>query len=158
MKVTKMILLGALLTLAETPSFAADDGRACTTAKKYIELLQMGDFEGVGKLWAKDSVFNTPLGTQLRGQAAIADYYKTRIAAAKLILRGQNYIGNDSECYLEIWHRSSPNADGKYVTDPNGEFHRGAADHFFVDPQGLVVEMVAYPAPTALPLGGAAVK
>jgi len=147
----------ALVMAGAIPAHAADS-KACATAKKYIELIQTGAFETIGDLWAKESVFHTPLGTQLHGKEAIGNYYKTRIKEAKLILRGQDYIGDDTHCFFEIWHKSKLNADGKYVTAADGEYHRGAADHFIVDKDGLIVEMAAYPSPAALPLGGAAGK
>ncbi len=135
---------------------AADD--ACTVSKKYIEFLQTKKFAEIGNLFADDAVFYTPTGGTLRGKAAIGNYYTKSVANAGLNLRGQNYVGNTTECYFEIWHRSKPNADGKYISDPNADFHRGAADHFTLNDKGLVVEMVAFPAGSALPLGGASDK
>jgi hypothetical protein len=159
MKCTLLAAAAMVLTAGLTSApLSAAEADACAVSKKYIELLQTKKFDEIGNLYAADAVFFAPTGRTLRGKAEIGNYYKATVSNAGLILRGQNYVGSKTECYFEIWHRSKLNADGKYVNAADGDFHRAAADHFTVNDRGLVVEMVAFPAGSALPLGGASEK
>jgi len=131
------------------PAAAADTGRACAVGKKYIEAVQRKDFDtGVG-LFAADAEFSTPTGPVLHG-AEIGKFYRTTVAAAQnLVVRAQNFVGSDTECYFEIWTKSKKNADGVWVPDADGDFIRGAIDHFTITADDKVARLVAFPAPTA---------
>ena len=128
---------------------AADAGRACAVGKAYIEAVQRKDFDTVVGLFAADAEFSTPTGPVLHG-AEIGKFYKTTVASAQnLIVRAQNFVGSDTECYFEIWTKSKKNADGVWVPDAGGEFIRGAIDHFTINAAGKVTQLIAFPAPTA---------
>src|ERR1700722_15524757 len=91
------VFLG-LAAMSASAARANDDHRACATAKKYMALLEHRDFDGVAKLFAMNAVFYTPVGAVIHGSEAISDFYKTVIASANLIGRGQNYVGDKSDC------------------------------------------------------------
>lgn len=133
--------------ISASPAWASDSDRACAAPKKYIAFLQQRNFDGIAKLFAANAVFYTPLGTVLHGSGEIGDFYKTVVASANLIVKGQNFVGDKTDCFFEIWQRTKMNAAGKYLPDPDGEFTRGAIDHFTVDDRGRVVQMVAAPLP-----------
>lgn len=129
---------------------SAQEEGGCAIGRKYIELVQKREFESVAKLFAPDAVFYAPTGKVYRGAAEIHRFYTTEAAAlTKLVVRGQNFVGSEKECYFEIWTRSKKDADGIYVLDPEGDFVRNAIDHFTFNDQGQVVELVAHSAPTA---------
>ncbi len=131
------------------PAAAADTGTACAVGKKYIEAVQRKDFDTVVSLFAADAEFSTPTGPVLHG-AEIGKFYKTTVASTQnLIVRAQSFVGSGAECYFEIWTKSKKNADGIWVPDADGEFIRGAIDHFTLDANGKVTRLVAFPAPTA---------
>lgn len=128
---------------------AADAGRACAVGQKYIEAVQRKDFDTVVNLFAADAEFSTPTGPVLHG-AEIGNFYKTTVASAQnLIVRARNFVGSDAECYFEIWTKSKKNADGVWVPDADGEFIRGAIDHFTINANVKVTQLIAFPAPTA---------
>src|SRR6185503_4114890 len=127
---------------------AADD--ACAVSRKYIASVQARDFETVIGLFAPDAVFSTPNGPVLHGAAEIGAFYRTTVAGVtNLVVEPRAFVSSARECYFEIWTKSKKNADGVWVPDANGEFIRGAIDHFTLDSQGRVVELIAFPAPTA---------
>jgi hypothetical protein len=142
-------LFAAVLVLAAGPA-AAQEADACAVGRTYIDLVQKREFAAVAKLFAPNAVVYAPTGKVYRGEAEIKQFYT--VEAAKLtglVVRPQGFVGNRTECYFEIWARSKKDADGVYVLDPNGEFVRNAIDHFTLDAQGRVIEMVAHSAPTA---------
>ncbi len=138
-----------LMGMSESPARAADYDPACETPKKYIEFVQQGKFVEVGELFAADAVFYAPNGDGFRGAEAIRDFYITVAAPLNVIVEPKNFIGGKNECVFEIWTKSKLNAEGIYVPDPDGKFVRGAIDHFTVDEQGRVVELVVHSSPSA---------
>ena len=60
--------LGVVWAAGMSPLAAAESGDACTTSRKYIELIQTKKFDEIGNLYAPDAVFYTPVGTVLRGK------------------------------------------------------------------------------------------
>lgn len=144
----RAVIAGFLVLAAGTA--AAQDGDACKVGRTYIDLVQKREFAAVAKLFAPNAVVYAPTGKVYRGEAEIQQFYT--VEAAKLtglVVRPQGFVGSKTECYFEIWARSRKDADGVYVLDPNGEFVRNAIDHFTLDGQGRVIEMVAHSAPTA---------
>lgn len=141
------VALVSALVVASTAAYAQD---ACTVGRTYIELVQKREFAAVAKLFAPNAVVYAPTGRVYRGGEEITKFYT--VEAAKLtglVVRPQGFVGTKTECYFEIWARSRKDADGVYVLDPNGEFVRNAIDHFTLDEQGRVLEMVAHSAPAA---------
>lgn len=137
-----------LALLLAGPAAAADQD-ACAVSRKYIAAIQARDFETVVGLFAANAEFSTPNGPVLHG-AEIGAFYRTTVAAAaSLRVEPRNFVGAARECYFEIWTRSRKNADGVWVPDENGEYIRGAIDHFTLDADGKVIQLIAFPAPTA---------
>ncbi|MGE4061931.1 MAG: nuclear transport factor 2 family protein [Rhodospirillaceae bacterium] len=140
----------ALLASSLNVAAAAQGGDACDVGRRYIELVSKGEFAAVARLFAPDAVVYAPTGKVYRGAEEITRFYTVEAAKLKgLVVRPQGFVGSATECYFEIWARSSKDAAGVYVLDPKGEFVRNAIDHFTLDAQGRVVEMVAHSAPTA---------
>jgi hypothetical protein len=153
---TKKMAASAALTLVmlsathSVPAQADENSPACMVGKKYMELVQKADFAAVADLFASNAEFHAPTGVVFKGAAEIRKFYLNDAAAlTKLVVRPQDFVGDERDCYFEIWTRSSPNERGIYVLDPNGEFVRGAIDHFTIDDQGRVVRFVAHSSPTA---------
>jgi hypothetical protein len=138
------VLALAWPALSASPAHAAD---ACVTPKKYIAFVQQGNFAAIGALFAEDAVLYTPVGAILHGAKAIDQFYKTVVAGTPLAVEARTFVSDKNNCFFEIWSRSTPNAQGKYIPDPSGELVRAAVDHFTVNDQGLVVQMAAFPAP-----------
>ena len=139
-----------LLTAACGPSARAADARindACATPRQYIDDVQHGRFDRISALFADDAVLYTPVGAIIRGAAAIDQFYKTVVAGTPLAVEGRAFTSGKNDCFFEVWSRSSPNAQGKYIADPAGELIRAAVDHFTVNDQGKVTQMAAFPAP-----------
>ena len=128
---------------------AADYHPACETPKKYMEYVQQGKFVEVGNLFAPNAVFFAPNGDVFRGAEDIKKFYIEVAAPLKVIVEPKNFIGDKNECFFEIWTKSKLNEEGIWVPDPNGEFVRGAIDHFTVDDEGRVLELVAHSSPLA---------
>lgn len=129
---------------------AARENDACVVGRTYIELVQKREFAAVAKLFAPNAVVYAPTGKVYRGEAEIRQFYTVEaVKLTGLVVRPQGFVGSKTECYFEIWARSRKDADGVYVLDPNGAFVRNAIDHFTLDEQGRVIEMVAHSAPSA---------
>ncbi len=144
------ILAVLALTFVSTAA-GAQSGDACAVGRTYIDLVSKRQWEAVANLFAPNAVVYAPTGKVYRGAEEIRRFYTVEASqlGEKLALRPQGFVGSKTECYFEIWARSKKDADGVYVLDPNGEFVRNAIDHFTLDGQGRVLEMVAHSAPTA---------
>lgn len=147
-----MLRIATVVALTLVSSAAlAQSGDASTVGRKYIELVGQREWEAVANLFAPNAVVYAPTGKVYRGAEEIRRFYTVEASqlGANLVVRPQGFVGSKTECYFEIWARSKKDAEGVYVLDPNGEFVRNAIDHFTLDDQGRVLEMVAHSAPTA---------
>ena len=147
---TFALTLVMLAVTGNGPVQANENSPACMVGKKYMELVQKADFASVADLFAPNAEFHAPTGAVFNGAAEIRNFYLNDASAlTKLVVRPQDFVGNERDCYFEIWTRSSPNERGVYVLDPNGEFVRAAIDHFTIDDQGRIVRFVAHSSPNA---------
>ena len=89
----------------------------------WIGAMQAGDAERLAAPYAEDGVFVTPDGTAISGRAAIADFYRRRLAAskAKIVGGGVRYdrivVGGTASAPLVYeWGRG-----GATVLGPDGK-------------------------------------
>ena len=143
-------IIVALVSTFVSGAAAAQTGDACDVGRRYIDLVSKREWAAVAKLFAPDAVVHAPTGKVYRGADEITRFYTVEAAQlTNLVVEPRGFVGSKSECYFEIWARSTKDAEGVYVLDPKGELVRNAIDHFTLDAEGRVIEMVAHSAPTA---------
>ncbi|MBG6119935.1 MULTISPECIES: nuclear transport factor 2 family protein [unclassified Sphingobium] len=72
---TALTTIGIALPLAaQAAAPSAAEASPCAVAQEYTRLIGAGRYDDVGDLWADDAQFRTPMGTVLKGKAAIGDF------------------------------------------------------------------------------------
>lgn len=132
------------------PAAADASGKpACAAAKKYVDLINAGRYSELGSLWADDGVFLAPDGKFRKGPKEITAFYAEFLSRAKPDIVPISFMADGNECVMELAAKTSetgrPNA---YVL--------GAIDHFTVNAEGKVVQMIPYMRPKPAPATPAA--
>jgi hypothetical protein len=118
-------------------------------AARYVELIQAGRYDEVGELWADDAVFQNPVGTVIRGKAAIKAFYTNFLSSITPDVRAARYA-TDVEagvCVLELETRMSRGEDGQWRNDPTAPYSLSAIDRFAINAEGKIQHMIVYTAP-----------
>lgn len=156
---SKCIVGMAVLTVLLDAAIA-DAGPACDAARAYTRLVQSQRYDQIGKLFASDGVWFTPVGKVMHGRDQISKFYQNFLGDRRPIFRTENYVDGGRVCAMEVSMKVRVDGDGRVVLGPdgaaaiipqgsneNGIFVFRAMDHFTVDAQGLVVRMTVYNAP-----------
>lgn len=114
-------------------------GRACALARRYVELINLGDYPGVAALYADDATFLEPMRPTLRGRAQIDEFYTRRIGSMKPQLIAVSYLGSEPECAVTLTRRIDLAGAPRYVLV--------SVDQFLVDAKGKIRSMVAFARP-----------
>ena len=128
------------------PAASARGRRACKVAQRYVDLTAAEKYDQLGSLFADDAVFLTPVGTVLRGPKEIGDFYAGLLPKIKPRNVPISFIADGAECIMELV--SATNLDGY------AKYRLAAIDHFTVNRQGKIQQLVVYlrpqpPAPKA---------
>ncbi|MEJ5979510.1 nuclear transport factor 2 family protein [Novosphingobium sp. PS1R-30] len=114
-------------------------GRACEVARRYVELINAGDYAGVAALYADDATFLEPMRPTLHGRAQIDEFYAKRIGAMKPRIVAVSYLGGEEECMVSLALRTAIGGEERFVLV--------SVDHFLVNAQGRIVSMIAFARP-----------
>lgn len=125
------------------PESAEVTGNSCKAAKKYVDITNAGEYDKLGDLFAQDAIFLTPHGIVLEGRKAIGDFYSAKISAIKPDLVAVSYMSDGQECIMELVAATN--------LDNYAGYRLGAIDHFTVDKDGLITNLVVYVRPWAVP-------
>lgn len=117
----------------------APQGRACTVAKRYVDLINAGDYAGVAQLFADDATFLEPMRPTLRGRAQIDEFYTKRIGSMKPQIIAVTYLGNDAECMITLARQIEIEGQQRYVLV--------SVDHFLVGENEKILSMAAFARP-----------
>ncbi len=114
-------------------------GRACALAYHYTELINAEKYRDVAALFADDATFFEPMRPTLHGRAEIDAFYTRRIGAMAPQVMGVSYLGNDSECMVELALQTEIGGEKRWVLV--------SIDHFILGEDGNVSSMTAFSRP-----------
>jgi hypothetical protein len=122
---------------------------ACDVANHYVRLIQAGQYDEVGELWADDAVFYNPQGTILRGKLSIKAFYARFLRQIAPTVRAASLLEDASgkTCVLELETQMSRGADGAWKTDPQATYSLSAIDRLTINEAGKIQHMLVYVAP-----------
>jgi hypothetical protein len=112
---------------------------ACRTAAKYVEYVEKGEYDKISGLFADNAIFVKPKAELSRGRAEIHKFYMGYIAPMKPKIVPVRYDGVGQNCYLTLTTMMSKGAKSGYVL--------ASIDHFIMNPDGKVGELVVYVRP-----------
>lgn len=130
--------------LATPPSAQPPAGAACALAKTYVDYVRAGRFAEMAGLFTPDAALLEPTRQNVRGGAAIARFYQTTIGAMRPDLIAVFYLGDQTDCLVELAVRT--------MIDGAPRYRLASVDHFTVDSSGKAVRMVAFARPSDLGL------
>lgn len=114
-------------------------GRACAVARRYVDLINAGDYAGVAALYADDASLLEPMRPGLHGRAQIDEFYSRRIGGMKPRLVATSILGDDVECMIALALRVGIDGQERYALV--------SVDHFQLDAQGRILSMTAFARP-----------
>jgi len=114
-------------------------GRACALAQRYVELVNAGKYAEVAALYADDATFLEPMRPNLHGREQIDEFYTKQIGGMKPAIAAVSYLGNDSECMVELALRTEIGGEQRYVLV--------SIDHFILNEKGKIRSMAAFARP-----------
>lgn len=114
----------------------ADPNTACTVAERYVALVNAGHYKQVADLFAEDAVLMEPGGQAGRGREQINAFYTNRIGGMRPTLVPVAYVGNQTDCMVELAVERQINGATRFTLT--------SIDHFTVDPSGKAARMVAF--------------
>lgn len=124
----------------DTPAPAKiPSGPACKAAKAYVDYHQAGRFAEVPSLFADDAALLEPTRLNIRGKEAITQFYAKAIGSLKPEIAAVFYLGDASDCMVELAVRQP--IDGK------PRYRLASMDHFTVDARGRIIRMIAFARP-----------
>lgn len=121
----------------------APDTPACAVAKRYVELINAGDYAGVAALYADDATFLEPMRPNLHGRKQIDEFYVKRIGSMKPKVVVVSYTGTGGECSIMLALRAEIGKTLRYTLV--------SIDHFSVSEDGKIRSMTAFSRPTRRP-------
>ena len=130
---------GADVYRAEPRAPVVPPGRACALAQRYVELVNAGKYAEVAALYADDATFLEPMRPNLHGRAQIDEFYTKRIGGMQPTVAAVAYLGNDSECMVELALRTEMAGQQRYVLV--------SIDHFILNEEGRIRSMAAFARP-----------
>lgn len=117
--------------------------KACQAAKNYIVNINAGQFPRVVDLFTDDAVVLDPMRRIMEGRSQIQAFYGGPIRQIRPQLVGVAYLGDSTDCVVEIARRDIIGGQPRFVLV--------SIDHFTVDRHGKVVRMVAFARPPRSP-------
>ena len=134
----------AAVYLATPPAASPSPGPACAVAKTYVDYIRAGRFADMASLFTPDAPLLEPTRQNVRGGAGIAHFYQTTIGAMRPDLIAVFYLGDRTDCMVELAVRT--------MIDGAPRYRLASVDHFTVDAAGKVVRMIAFPRPSDMGL------
>ena len=118
------------------PRAATVHGRSCEVAQLYVELINSKRYDELHTLFAANAVFLTPVGKVLQGPRDIGEFYKSMVGSLQPDIVPVSFISDGDACVMEL--AAKTNRD-------DGEGYRlSAIDHFTVNAEGKIINMIVY--------------
>ena len=114
-------------------------GNACSVPREYVKLINSGNYEAVGNLFADNAVYMGPDGKTRHGSKDIGAFYSSFLPKLKPQLRASRFFEQDNECMMELENKSNR----------TGEYRPTALDHFTIDTGGKISRFIVYLRPGA---------
>jgi ketosteroid isomerase-like protein len=115
---------------------------ARATAERYVELVNGGDFDGVGDLFAVDAEHFPPIGGRAVGREAIRAFYKGWAASLGATIHPLRFVSDGPNCVLEFEATTLDNRDGPRAL---------SMEIITVDEEGKIIRMAIYRRPSNAP-------
>lgn len=105
-----------------------------SVAERYVELINTGRYAELGALFAERGVFCNPTPERIEGASAIGTHFVAHLSARRPTMRVARQVVTAEECWAEM-ERLDPDT---------GDFELVSANHFSLDADGLVTQLVVF--------------
>lgn len=119
------------------------NGRACAVARRYVELINVGNYGAVAALYGDDATLLDPMRPSLQGRAQIDEFYRNRIGRMRPKVLAVSYLGDNRQCMVALARQIDVAGRQRYAL--------ASVDHFILAPSGRIASMVAFARPPRSP-------
>jgi hypothetical protein len=148
-----LLLMQGAVASAQTPVITSDfftskppaatvHGKSCEVAQRYVDITNAGKYGELKTLFADDAVFLTPVGKVLHGPQEIGAFYSSMVGSLKPDIVPVSFISDGPACVMELVAKTNKDADNGYQLS--------AIDHFTVNAEGKITNMIVYLRPHRL--------
>lgn len=127
---------------ATRPPAATVHGKSCEVAQRYVDIINAKRYGELKTLFADAAVFLTPVGKVLHGPQEIDAFYQTMIGALQPDIVPVSFISDGAHCVMELVAQTRQDAGKGYQLS--------AIDHFTVNAEGKIENMIVYLRPHRL--------
>jgi ketosteroid isomerase-like protein len=113
---------------------AASATGACAAPHQYVDLINAGQYDEIGGLFAEDAVYMGPDGKTRYGAKAIGEFYIHFLGALKPRVKPASFIQDGHDCVMELTNQNKL----------TGKYSLVAIDHFTVNGQGKISRFIVY--------------
>lgn len=130
------VLLGVADAYVTRPA-TARAGAACKAASTYVDRVQARQYEKVVDLFASDAVLMEPGSRRPHvGRDQIDSFFRNVIGPMKPQIVAVTYVGEGSDCFVELAVELPVNGQPRYVLT--------SVDHFTIEESGAITRMIAF--------------
>jgi hypothetical protein len=125
------------------PPAATVHGKSCEVAQRYVDIINTKQYGELKTLFATDAVFLTPVGKVLHGRQEIDAFYTSMVGSLAPDIVPVSFISDGAHCVMELVAQTRQEAGKGH--------HLSAIDHFTVNAEGKITNMIVYLRPHRLP-------
>jgi len=118
---------------------AAPPGKACQAVKRYVDLVNAGQFAKVADLFQENAALLEPTGHTALGRDQIRAFYEKTIGQMRPQVVAVAFVGDDTDCMVELATKRKVNNELRYVLV--------SVDHFKMGADGRISSMIAFVRP-----------
>jgi hypothetical protein len=129
-----------------TPSTTAEPASTspCHVPREYIRLINSGQYDKVGGLFADDAVYMGPDGKTHHGAQEIGAFYKRMLSLVRPKIAGLSFLENGNECIMELGEGDSSGGNNVRIWPTGSVPHPSAIDIFTINSQGKASKFLVY--------------
>jgi len=119
-------------------------GSPCHVPREYIRLINSGQYDKIGGLFADDAVYMGPDGKTHHGAEEIGAFYKRMLSLLRPKITGLSFLENGNECIMELGEVGSSGDNNVKIWPIGSVPHPAAIDIFTINSQGKASKFLVY--------------
>jgi hypothetical protein len=116
----------------------------CHVPREYVRLINSGQYDKVGGLFADDAVYMGPDGKTHQGAEEIGAFYKRMLSLVRPKVTGLSFLQNGNECIMELGEVDSSGGNNVKIWPIGSVPHPAAIDIFTISSSGKASKFLVY--------------
>jgi hypothetical protein len=119
-------------------------GSPCHVPREYVRLINSGQYDKIGGLFADDAVYMGPDGKTHHGAAEIGAFYKKMLSSLRPKITASSFLQNGNECIMELGEVHSSGGNNVKIWPIGSVPHPAAIDIFTINSEGKASKFLVY--------------